>query len=123
LGGGYGYDDLYRLVSADRSAGTPSPWRFAYDPAGNRTGDQTDDAAMGATFNNANQLLTREPGGIMAFRGTTNEVADVTVAGKAAQAASDNSFNSQAPVAEGTTDVAVVATDPSGTAPGRTHTG
>jgi RHS repeat-associated protein len=116
----YRYDDLYRLVSADRSAGTPSRWRFAYDPAGNRTGDQTDDAAMGATFNDVNQLLTREPGGIMAFRGTTNEVANVTVAGKAAQTTSDNSFSSQAPVAEGTTDVAVVATDPSGNS--RTNT-
>ena len=46
----YRYDEVYRLVSADRSAGTPSRWRFAYDPVGNRTGDQTDDAAMGASL-------------------------------------------------------------------------
>jgi RHS repeat-associated protein len=110
----YRYDDLYRLLSADRSAGTPSRWRFAYDPVGNRTADQTDDAAMGASHNNLNQLLTRQPGGVLAFRGTTNEASSVTVATKPAQTTSDNTFASQAPVGAGTTDVAVTATDPSG---------
>jgi RHS repeat-associated protein len=110
----YAYDDLYRLTSADRSASTPSRWRFAYDPASNRTGDQTDDAAMAASHNNLNQLLTREPGGVLAFRGTTNEPASVTVAGKPAETAPDNTFASQAPVGAGTTDVAVTATDVSG---------
>jgi RHS repeat-associated protein len=110
----YRYDDVYRLVSADRSAGTPSRWRFAYDPAGNRTADQTDDAAMGATVNNVNELLTRQPGGALTFRGTTSEPATVTVAGKAAQTTSDNTFKAQAPVGAGTTDVAVTAMDPTG---------
>ena len=110
----YRYDDIYRLVSADRSAGAPSRWRFAYDPAGNRTGDQTDDAAMGASHNNLNQLLTRAPGGVLAFRGTTNEVANVTVAGKAALTASDNTFAAQAAVPAGTSNVVVAATDSSG---------
>jgi YD repeat-containing protein len=110
----YGYDEVYRLVSADRSAGTPTRWRFSYDPVGNRTGDQTDDEAMGATFNNVNELLTRQPGGALTFGGTTNEPASVSVAGKPAQTASDNSFKAQAPVGAGTTDVAVSATDASG---------
>jgi RHS repeat-associated protein len=110
----YRYDDLDRLVSADRSAGTPSRWRFAYDAAGNRTADQTGDAAMGGTFNSLNQLLTRQAGGALAFRGTTSEPASVTVAGKAAQTAADNTFRAQAPVGPGTTDVAVAATDASG---------
>ena len=110
----YGYDDVYRLKSADRSAGTPARWRFAYDPAGNRTADQTDDAAMGATFNNMNELQTRQPGGVLAFRGSTNEPAAVTVAAKPAQTASDNTFTAQATVGAGTTDIAVTATDPSG---------
>ncbi len=69
----YGYDAANRLVSTDRSASTPSRWRFAYDPAGNRTGDQTDDAAMAGTFNNLNELLGRQAGGALTFRGTTNE--------------------------------------------------
>jgi RHS repeat-associated protein len=110
----YRYDDVYRLVSADRSAGTPSRWRFAYDPAGNRTGDQTGDAAMGATFNNVNELQTRQPGGVLAFKGTTNEPASVTVATKPAQTTSANTFSAQASVGAGTTDVAVAATDPAG---------
>ena len=110
----YAYDEVYRLKSADRSAGTPARWRFAYDAAGNRTGDQTDDAAMGATFNNVNELLTRQPGGVLAFRGTTNEPASVTVAAKPAQTTSTNTFTAQAPVTPGTTDVAVAATDPAG---------
>jgi len=110
----YGYDEVYRLKSADRSAGTPSRWRFAYDPAGNRTGDQTDDAAMGATFNNVNELQTRQPGGVLAFKGSTNEPASVTVAAKPAQTTSTNTFSAQAPVGAVTTDVAVAATDPAG---------
>jgi RHS repeat-associated protein len=110
----YGYDEVYRLKSADRSAGTPTRWRFAYDPAGNRTTDQTDDAAMGATFNEVNELQARQPGGVLAFRGTTNEPASVTIATKPAQTTSTNAFTAQAPVGSGTTDVAVVATDPAG---------
>jgi RHS repeat-associated protein len=109
-----GYDEVYRLVSIDRSAGAPTRWRFSYDPAGNRTGDQTDDAAMGTTLYNVNELLTRQPGGALTFAGTTNEPASVTLAGKPAQTASDNSFKGQAPVGAGTTDVAVAATDASG---------
>ena len=110
----YSYDEVYRLKSADRSAGTPARWRFAYDAAGNRTGDQTDDAAMGATFNNVNELQARQPGGVLAFRGTTNEPASVTVAAKPAQTTSTNTFTAQAPVTPGTSDVAVAATDPAG---------
>jgi YD repeat-containing protein len=110
----YAYDDVYRLTAADRSTGTPSRFRFAYDPAGNRTADQTDDASMGASFNNLNQLLTRQPGGVLAFRGSTNEPASVTIAAKPTQTAADNTFKGQATVSSGTTDVAVVATDPAG---------
>ena len=110
----YKYDDVYRLLSADRSTGTPSRFRFAYDPAGNRTADQKDDASMGATFNNLNQLSSRQPGGALAFRGSTNEPTSVTVASKPAQTTSTNTFSAQAPVGSGTTDVPVVATDPAG---------
>jgi hypothetical protein len=56
---------------------------------------------MGASHNNLNQVLTREPGGVLAFKGTTNEPASVDVAGKAAQTASDNSFTARTPVGAG----------------------
>jgi RHS repeat-associated protein len=116
----YGYDDLYRLVSTDRSAGAPSRWRFAYDAVGNRTGEQADDAPVGATFNNVNELLARQPGGVLTFKGTTNEPATVTVGGQPARTASDGGFSAQSPVAQGTSNVVVTATDPSGNA--RTNT-
>jgi RHS repeat-associated protein len=110
----YGYDELYRLVSADRSTGSPSRWRFAYDGVGNRTADQTGDASNGASFNSLNQLLSRAPGGALAFRGTTNEAASVTIAGKPAQTTPADAFSGQAAVTTGTTDVAVAATDAAG---------
>jgi RHS repeat-associated protein len=110
----YKYDDTYRLLSADRSTGTPSRFRFTYDASGNRTADQKDDASMGATFNNLNQLLSRQAGGVLAFKGSTNEPATVTVGGKPAQTSASNTFAAPAPVSSGTTDVAVVATDSAG---------
>ena len=110
----YKYDDAYRLLSADRSTGTPTRFRFAYDAAGNRTADQKDDTSMGVTFNSINQLLSRQPGGALTFKGSTNEPATVTAGGKPAQTTAANAFSAQAPVGSGTTDVAVVATDPAG---------
>jgi RHS repeat-associated protein len=110
----YKYDDAYRLLSADRSTGTPTRFRSAYDATGNRTADQKDDASMGATFNNLNQLLSRQAGGVLAFKGSTNEPATVIVGAKPAQTTASNTFSAQAPVSSGTTDVAVVATDPAG---------
>jgi len=69
---------------------------------------------MGATYNNRNQLSSRQPGGALHFRGTLNEAATVTVQGKPAQVATDNSFVGQAQVPSGTSNVVVAATDPSG---------
>jgi RHS repeat-associated protein len=111
----YHYDELYRLVAADRSAGTPSRWRFGYDPAGNRTGDQTDDAAMAGSFNNLNQLLARQAGGALTFKGTTSEPATVAVSGKTVPTSPPtNAFSAQAPVPSGASNVVVTATDSSG---------
>jgi RHS repeat-associated protein len=69
---------------------------------------------MGATFDNVNQLLSRAPGGEIAFRGSINEPASVGVAGQPAQTAADNTFTAQAPVSSGTSNVVVTATDPAG---------
>jgi RHS repeat-associated protein len=112
----YGYDAANRLVSADRATGTPSRWRFAYDPVGNRTGDQTDDAAMAGSFNNVNELQSRQAGGALTFKGTTSEPATLIVAGKTVQTspAPTNAFSAQAPIGAGTSNVVVSATDPSG---------
>jgi RHS repeat-associated protein len=113
-----GYDAADQLTTAKVTGPTPLPvpsrFAYAYDPAGNRIAEQLDDAAMGATYNNRNQLTSRQPGGALLFRGTLNEPASVTVQGKPAQVATDSTFVGQAQVPSGTSNVVVAATDPSG---------
>ena len=92
----------------------PNRFAYAYDVAGNRVAEQLDDAVMGASYNGRNQLTSRQPGGIALFRGTLNEAASVSIQGKPAQVAADNTFVGQAQVASGTSSVVVAATDPSG---------
>jgi RHS repeat-associated protein len=84
------------------------------DPAGNRTAEQIDDAVTGASYNNMNQLVSQQAGGALVFKGTVSEPATVTVGGTPATVTVDNRFEGQASVPEGTGQVDVVATDPSG---------
>jgi len=113
-----GYDPADEISTATVTGPTPLPvpsrFRYAYDSAGNRSAEEQDDAVTGATYNNLNQLTSRQPGGTVLFRGTVSEPVTVTVQGKPAQVASDNSFAAQAQVGSLDTDVAVAATDPSG---------
>ena len=102
------------LKSADPTPVVLKRYGYGYDPAGNRTADQTDDAVFSASYNNRNRLTTRQPGGALLFRGTVDEAANVTVGGKPAQVAPDSRFEGQAQVPGGTGNVAVVAQDPSG---------
>jgi hypothetical protein len=90
------------------------PYHYAYDPAGNRTAEQIDDAVTGASYNNMNQLVSQQAGGALIFKGTVSEPAAVTVGGKPATVTADNRFEGQAAVRSGTGQVAVTATDPSG---------
>jgi RHS repeat-associated protein len=87
---------------------------YAYDPAGNRTTEQIDNAPMQSTFDNRNRLTAQQPGGALLFKGTLNEPATVTVAGTGATVDPANKFHGTAPVASGTSNVVVTATDPSG---------
>jgi RHS repeat-associated protein len=61
-----------------------------------------------------NQLVSQQAGGALVFKGTVSEPANVTVGGKPATVTVDNRFEGQASVPEGTGQVQVVATDPSG---------
>jgi len=88
--------------------------RYAYDPAGNRTTEQIDDAAVAAAYNNLNALTALQPGGALSFRGTVNEPATVSVQSKPATVDASNAFQAQAQVGAGATNVVVAATDPSG---------
>jgi RHS repeat-associated protein len=119
-----GYDAMDQIVTAKVTGPTPLPvpsrFAYAYDAAGNRTAEQLDDAATGATYNSRHQLTSRQPGGALLLRGTLSEAATVTVGGKPGQVALDNSFVGQGQVPSGTSNVVVSATDPSGNA--RTNT-
>jgi RHS repeat-associated protein len=113
-----GYDAADQLLTATVTGPNPLPvpgrFRYAYDNAGNRSAEELDDAGTGATYNNRNQLTSRQPGGTLLFRGTLSEQATVTVQGKPTQVAPDNSFAAPAQVSSGATNVEVAATDPSG---------
>jgi RHS repeat-associated protein len=115
----YGYDTADQLTAAVKESTDPTPqvlkrYAYAYDPAGNRTMEQIDDAPVLATHDNLNRLLTHAPGGPMVFSGTVNEPATVTIQGKPATVDAANSFRGTAPTVVGTTTATIVATDPSG---------
>jgi RHS repeat-associated protein len=114
-----GYDPADQLTAGTLKSTDAPPtilkrYGYAYDATGNRTTEQVDDAVFSATYNNRNQLTSRQAGGALVFRGTVNEPATVAVQGKPAQVTPDNRFEGSAQVASGTNTVAVMATDPSG---------
>lgn len=76
-------------VTAVKKSTDPTPqilqrFAYTYDPAGNRTAEQIDDALTTSTYNNMNQLVSQAPGGLLRFEGTLNEPATVTIGGKPA---------------------------------------
>jgi RHS repeat-associated protein len=108
------YDRVDQLTAATLAATTPKRYRYVYDPAGNRTVEQVDDAATLSTHDNMNRLITQVPGGGLVFRGTVNEPATVTVGATPATVSLANQFTGTADVPQGTSQVTVQATDPSG---------
>ena len=76
-----GYDAVDQLTAATKMSTDPTPvtlkrYAYAYDPAGNRTAEQVDDAVMAGTHNSRNQLETLQPGGALRFQGALDEEAD-----------------------------------------------
>ena len=72
-----GYDKADQLTAAILKTTDPTPvilkrYYYAYDPAGNRTAEQIDDAVTGATYNNMNQLVSQQAGGALVFKGTVS---------------------------------------------------
>ena len=115
----FGYDAAGEVTSAVYRTTDPTPtvlkrYGYAYDPAGNRTTEQVDDAATQSSYDNMNRLTGQQPGGALLFKGTTSEPATVTVQGKPATTTSANAFAGTAQVTSGTGTVEVKATDPSG---------
>lgn len=115
----YGYDAADQLTSAVKwsTGGTPAilqRFAYAYDPAGNRTTEQIDDAVTVTTHDVLNRLQTQSAGGLLTFAGTLNEPALVTVDGRPAVVDPTNAFRGAAVVSSGTSTTTVVARDFSG---------
>jgi RHS repeat-associated protein len=112
------YDAADQLITAIlKDVGTGAVlkrYAYGYDSGENRTSEQIDDLATASTHNDVNEPTGQQSGGAPSFKGGLDEQATVTVAGQPAQVAGDNKFSGSAPVSSGTSNVAVVATDPSG---------
>jgi len=89
-------------------------YTYTYDPTGNRTVEQIDDAPMLSTYDNMNRITSQNPGGAIRFAGMLDETGTVTIDGLPATVASDNHFEGSVPVSSGTSEVIVEATDYSG---------
>jgi RHS repeat-associated protein len=114
-----GHDAVDQLMTATLRTTDPTPailrrYRYSYDKAENRTGEQIDDASTAASHNTFNALTALQPAGALRLAGALNESASVTVQGKPAQVTPSNQFAGSASVPSGISTVAVVATDPSG---------
>jgi hypothetical protein len=124
-----GYDAADQLTSARISGPpilpVPSRFYYSYDKAGNRTGEQMDDAATQAAHNARNELTSRQAGGALLFRGTVSEPATVTIQGKPTEVGATGTpypFAGQAQVPSGPSSVVITATDPSGNVATKSYT-
>lgn len=115
----YGYDTADQLTGAVKASSDPTPlvlrrYAYTYDPAGNRTAEQIDDAVTGATFDNMNRIVTQQPYGAVRLEGTVSEPATVMVGGKPLEVSNANRFSGSIPMGNGTTPFTVSATDAGG---------
>jgi RHS repeat-associated protein len=115
----YGYDaadQVTRAVkhSTDTQETILQRFAYAYDPAGNRTVEQIDDAATLSSYDTLNRITAQAPGGPLQVAGTLNEPGTVTIAGTPASVDASNGFRGTAPATPGTTTFTVVARDAAG---------
>jgi RHS repeat-associated protein len=115
----YAYDASDQVATAVRWAtdGSPTVLRryvYSYDPVGNRTTEQIDDAATLSTHDALNRLTQQQPGGTLRFAGTVSEPATVTIQGKPVIVDPANNFSGTASTVAGTNAVTIQAVDPSG---------
>jgi RHS repeat-associated protein len=115
----YSYDGVDQLLTAVKESTATPPavlqrFAYTYDPAGNRTSEQIDDAIVQANHDNLNRLVTQSAGGPLRFVGSTNEPATVTIQGQPSIVDSINVFRGTAATTSGANTVTIAATDPSG---------
>jgi RHS repeat-associated protein len=87
---------------------------YDYDPVGNRTNEQLNDAPRAWTYDAMNRITGQTGGGALTFAGTVNEPAAVTVQGQPAVVDGSNRFSGRAQIGAGTSTVTLTATDASG---------
>jgi RHS repeat-associated protein len=113
------YDRADQLRTAVWRTNDASPtilkrYAYTYDPAGNRTVEQIDNAPVLSAYDNMNRLASQTPGGTMRFAGALNEAATVTIQSLPATVTSDNRFERGTQVSSGTNQVVVKAKDYAG---------
>lgn len=113
------YDRVDQIRLAVWRTTDPTPtilkrYAYIYDPAGNRTVEQIDNAPVLSAYDNMNRLTSQAPGGTVRFAGTLNEAATVTIQSLPAIVTSDNRFERGAQVSSGTNQVVVKAKDYAG---------
>jgi RHS repeat-associated protein len=115
----YGYDPADQLTSAVKHA-TDTPqtvlqrFVYAYDPAGNRTVEQIDDAITLSAYDHLNRLTSQVPGGPMTIAGLLDEPGTVTISGVPAVVDASHNFRGTVPTTVGTNTFTVVAKDVNG---------
>ncbi len=122
----YGYDAADPLMAAVHQTTDATPsllarYAYAYDPVGNRTVEQIDDAVTVTTHDRLNRLVTQAPGGVLRFAGSVSEPAafdmaqavpsasrgaTVTVQGQPATVTAGGHFAARVRVTGGTTTTA-----------------
>lgn len=112
----YSYDAADQLVTAALWTTNATPavlkrYGYTYDPAANRLSEQTDDAITLSSHDSLNRLQSLMAGGPLRVAGTINEPATVTIQGKPATVAGDNTFNGTVSLAPGTNTFTVTAVD------------
>ncbi|HVS54524.1 MAG TPA: RHS repeat-associated core domain-containing protein [Opitutaceae bacterium] len=107
------YDRTNQLTEASvpTASSVLQHYVYRYDPAGNRLSEQVDLGIAAATVNNLNQVTALSDTGPIRFAGTLSELANVTVNGVPAAVDASANFRADVPLAPGTHNVAVVATD------------
>jgi RHS repeat-associated protein len=122
----YGYDPADQLISAVKHA-TDTPqtvlkrYAYAYDPAGNRTVEQIDDAVTLSAYDNLNRLTSQAPGGPMIVAGSLNEPGTVTISGVPAVVDASNNFRGTVSTTSGTNTFTIVAKDATGNSTTKTY--
>jgi RHS repeat-associated protein len=115
----YGYDGADQLTRAVKHD-TDGPetilqrYAYAYDPAGNRTVEQIDDAVLLSSHDALNRLLAQAPGGPLVVAGTLNEPGTVRIDGVAAAVDAAGAFRGTVATTAGTTTFTVAARDAAG---------